>query len=134
MGRILVVDDEPAVLEVVCDVLEEAGHEVAGIGHPVVTFGLISGMRPDMVLLDLMLPEMDGVELARRLRLKGFGDTPMVAMSASTRMLQQAAASGLFHGVLPKPFDIDAVVAAVERCLQTVPQPGSSLAAPQQSA
>lgn len=115
MGRILVVDDEPAVLEVVCEVLEESGHEVDGVGHPVVVLGLISGMHPQVILIDLMLPELDGLELARQLRCKGLQDTPMVAMSASPAMLQQAVASGLFHGVLPKPFDIDAVVQAVER-------------------
>ena len=122
MGRILVVDDDPAVLEVVCEALQEAGYEVAGVGHPTVTFGLISGVRPDVLLIDLMLPQIDGRELARQLRLKGFTDTPMVAMSASASMLQQASASQIFQDVLPKPFDLDDVVGAVERCRQGSPQ------------
>lgn len=127
MERVLVVDDDPAVLEVVCEVLDEAGYEVAGVGHPTVTFALISGVHPDVVLMDLMLPEMDGLELARQLQLKGFADTPMVAMSASGGMLQRATVSGLFQRILPKPFELDEVVGAVECCRQDLPPPRPGL-------
>ena len=116
--RVLVVDDEPIVLSLVCSVLEEAGYEVAGASYPTAALGLFADAHPDVVLIDLMLPEMDGLELAGRLQLQGGADIPLVAMSASTSVPQRAADSGLFREFLSKPFDLDDLVSAVERCSQ----------------
>jgi two-component system OmpR family response regulator len=115
MERILVVDDEPVVLDMVCAVLQEAGYEVIGTEHPVVAVDMIARVNPDVVLIDLMLPEIDGVELARRIREQHNGTAArLIAMSASTGMLRRAGASGFFQVVLSKPFDLDDLVGAVE--------------------
>src|SRR5947209_16317015 len=104
MCRVTIVDDEPILLELICDCLHDEGHEVTGIGHPKLAVGLPLSPRPDLFLIDLMLPVMSGVQLAHELQTHGFVDTPMIAISASTSMLQQAISSGLFHSTLAKPF------------------------------
>jgi DNA-binding response OmpR family regulator len=67
-GSVLVVDDEPTIAEVVARYLERAGYEtrVAADGHQAIAAAL--SQRPDLVVLDLMLPGIDGLEVMRRLR------------------------------------------------------------------
>lgn len=71
--------------------------------------------HPDVFLLDLMLPGMSGIDLARRLRDLGYLREPMIAMSASPRMLNAANRSGLFQETLAKPFDLSTLLDTVER-------------------
>src|SRR3954451_5044298 len=97
MCRVTVIDDEPALLEVMCLLLHDEGHEVAGIGHPNLVLDQQAGPRPDLFLIDQMLPGMTGLDLAKQLRMHGFPDTPMIAISASRSLLLQAATSGLFQ-------------------------------------
>jgi DNA-binding response OmpR family regulator len=67
-GRVLVVDDEPTIVEVVGRYLERAGYEAAGAGDGFEALELAAAKRPDLVVLDLMLPGIDGIEVMRRLR------------------------------------------------------------------
>lgn len=113
MARMLIVDDEPDLLALLCEIVEDAGHEVLGVSHAneVTVKGMVPGS--DLVLVDLMLPDIDGITLARQLRRAGYRG-PIVAMSASTERLQQAATSGLFQDSLRKPFDVDDLLVCVE--------------------
>jgi len=67
-GRVLVVDDEPAIADVVARYLQRAGYEttVAATGQEAIVSA--EAARPDVVVLDLMLPDIDGLEVMRRLR------------------------------------------------------------------
>jgi DNA-binding response OmpR family regulator len=67
-GRVLVVDDDVTVRDVVRRYLERAGHEVRLAGNGEEALRLAERMRPDLVVLDLMLPGLDGLEVCRRLR------------------------------------------------------------------
>ncbi|HEX6506926.1 MAG TPA: response regulator [Chloroflexota bacterium] len=113
--NIVVVDDEPELLDLLRDILEDEGHEVVAVSDP----GDVKAMQfdggPDLFLLDLMLPGMDGIELASQLRLAGFDRTPIIAMSASAAMLTAARNSHLFQETLAKPFDLSTLLAFVER-------------------
>lgn len=120
---VVVVDDEPDVLDLVHDVLSEEGLPVIAVEHPERAMRVAADVVPAVVLVDLMLPGCDGIELARRLRLLGLNRTPMVAMSASERMLTIAEASRLFDDTLAKPFDLTDLLDCVDR-----------LAAPRRSA
>lgn len=113
-GRIVVIEDEPDVADLLRDVLEPEGYSVLHLSHPDETHKLEPEEAPDLILMDLMLPRLDGVKLAGLLRSRGFGPTPMVAMSASKIKLHLAAASGLFQDTLPKPFELTDLLACVE--------------------
>lgn len=112
---IVVVDDEPGILDTLCEVLEMEGYLTACVERPHDTGGIASRRRPDLFLIDLMLPGMDGIALARCLRAEGFQETPMIAMSASNEMVRAAKQSGLFQEAIAKPFDIDSILDSVER-------------------
>jgi two-component system, OmpR family, response regulator VicR len=113
---IVVVDDQADIRVLVTHVLEDEGYEVVSFGHPVpVTELHKTDESPHLFLIDIMLPDMDGITLARRLRYLGFADTPKVAMSASDEALSKAEQSRQFDAVFAKPFDINELVACVER-------------------
>jgi CheY-like chemotaxis protein len=112
---VVVVDDEPDVLDLVHDVLREEGLPVIAVDHPERAMHVAAEVAPAVVLVDLMLPGCDGIELARRLRRLGLNRTPMVAMSASKRMLTVAEASDLFDDTLAKPFDLTDLLDCVDR-------------------
>jgi CheY-like chemotaxis protein len=112
----VVVDDEPELLELVCTVLGEEGYAVTCLGHPREVEALDDeGREPGLFVLDIMLPEISGIELARRLREHGHRHTPMIAMSASPEMVRAARESNLFQEALPKPFELDAFLDAIAR-------------------
>ena len=67
-GTVLVVDDEPAIADVVSRYLERAGYETAVAGTGQHALGRAEELRPDVVVLDLMLPDINGLEVMRRLR------------------------------------------------------------------
>jgi CheY-like chemotaxis protein len=117
---IVVVDDEPDVLDLIGSVLEDEGYSVLRLSHPVFVKDLKGRTsQPSLFVLDIMLPTMSGIQLARRLREDGYGHTPMIAMSASPSMLQIAEESALFQDSLSKPFELDALLQAVEDHLRS---------------
>jgi two-component system response regulator MtrA len=115
--EVVVIDDEPAILALVRDVLESEGLCVLAVDTPDRALGIARIVRPDVFLVDLMLPGINGIELARRMREQGLTSTPMVAMSASRGMLSMAERSELFDEILAKPFELDTLLGCVERFL-----------------
>ncbi|MCE7008807.1 response regulator transcription factor [Kibdelosporangium philippinense] len=67
-GHVLVVDDDETVRDVVRRYLELAGHDVTLAGDGEQALGLVAGSEPDLIVLDLMLPGIDGLEVCRRIR------------------------------------------------------------------
>ncbi len=78
--RALVVDDEPPLVQLVTAYLEREGFDVASAGDGETALELARSFGPDVVVLDLMLPGMDGVEVCRRLR--SFSDAYVVMLTA----------------------------------------------------
>ncbi len=111
---VVVVDDEPGILSIVCEVLEDDGYNVICLSHPHLATELEEG-SPKLFILDMMMPGLSGITLARRLRHQRFSETPMIAMSASSSMLRAAEDSHLFQGTLPKPFELNSLLALAER-------------------
>ena len=114
-GLIVVVEDEADIRDLICVLLREEGYVVLCLSSP----GLLAGLSPDahpvLFLLDLMLPMITGIEVARRLRHDAYQDTAMIAMSASPALLADAQTSGLFNGTLAKPFDLGTLLDVAER-------------------
>jgi two-component system, cell cycle response regulator DivK len=107
---VLIVDDNEQNRKLARDVLRAAGLRTleAARGEEAIT--LAADQRPDVVLLDLRLPDMDGAEVARRLRARsGAGEIAVVALSASTYAWDgdRLLAAG-FDGYLQKPIDVRA--------------------------
>ncbi|MCP3975478.1 MAG: response regulator transcription factor [bacterium] len=81
-SRVLVVDDEPMVLEVVTAYLERDGFQVATATSGAEALAAIAEARPDLVVLDVMLPEIDGFDVLGRIRRTS--DTPVILLTART--------------------------------------------------
>ena len=109
--RILVVEDNPLNFKLVRDVLEYAGYEVVGAESGEEGLQLAGDLPPDLVLMDLQLPGIDGTETLRRLR-RGVlaDDVPVVALSALVMDRDHAAAETAgFDGYLNKPISVRAL-------------------------
>lgn len=78
--KILVVDDEPSIVEVVTIYLERSGYSVMTAADGQSALRAMATEMPDLVVLDLMLPEVDGLEITRRLRAEG--NTPIIMLTA----------------------------------------------------
>jgi CheY-like chemotaxis protein len=112
---ILVVDDEPGITELLRDILELRGHPVVVAHDAQQALDVLPLQRPNMILVDLMMPAMDGVSLALTLRHDPeVMRVPLIAMSASDSALQLARQTGDFDEYLRKPFEHDSLVRLVE--------------------
>jgi CheY-like chemotaxis protein len=113
---ILVIDDEPGITELLADILEYHGHPVMVAHDAREALRLIPLQRPELILVDLMMPSIDGLSLALTLRhdpeLRG---VPLIAMSASDSALELANRVGDFDAYLAKPFENDDLISLVER-------------------
>jgi two-component system response regulator MprA len=116
--RILVVDDEPAVREAVERALRLDGHEVASAGDGGEALELLAGRPADAVVLDVLMPRVDGLALCRRLRRNG-DRTPVLMLTARDAVADRVA--GLDAGAddyLVKPFALEELLARVRALLR----------------
>ncbi|MFD5555268.1 response regulator transcription factor [Streptomyces sp. NPDC127068] len=124
--HVLVVEDDPTVAEVVVSYLEQAGHTVAHAPDGFVALRSAALRRPDLVVLDLMLPGIDGLEVCRALLRTG----PVPVIMLTARGDESDRVLGLETGAddyLTKPFsprELVLRVASVLRRASTVEQPG----------
>jgi len=123
MTCILVVEDDAAIRRLAHDLLEDEGFEVllAETGEAGLT--ALAERRPDLVLLDLMMPLMDGATFAAELR-RLHEDVPVVVLSGSRDIFEVAQSMGATGAIL-KPFDIDEFVTIVRRTLDGSPDPAA---------
>jgi two-component system OmpR family response regulator len=80
--RLLVVDDEDTIRELLCGSLRFAGYEVTSAGSGAEALRASLSARPDLVLLDVMMPDGDGFEVARRIRSAGGPEVPVIFLTA----------------------------------------------------
>ena len=114
MPRILVVDDEPAVADLIEAVLREAGYTVSIARDGNEGLALARTWAPDLILMDVMLPGIDGGTAIRVLKAQpATAAIPIVAMSAGRTIRQHSGDLDDADGALAKPFDVDALLAQV---------------------
>ncbi|GAA5210188.1 response regulator transcription factor [Streptomyces thinghirensis] len=116
-ARVLVVDDDPTVAEVVAGYLDRAGYVVDRADDGPTALARAAAHRPDLVVLDLMLPGMDGLEVCRRMR--GQGPVPVIMLTA--RGDEDDRILGLEVGAddyVTKPFSPRELVLRVESVLR----------------
>jgi CheY-like chemotaxis protein len=110
--HILVIEDDASIRAVIKDILEPEGYVVDTAANGAAVH-IAAGSLPALVLLDLMLPLVDGYEVGRRLRADpATADIPIVVMSAGRRAAQGARQIGA-NGYIEKPFDVDALIGTV---------------------
>src|SRR5512133_110090 len=117
MRTILVVDDEVRITQLVRDYLAHAGFGVVSAGDGRSALALYRAEKPDLVVLDLGLPELDGLDVARELR--KLGNTPIIMLTA--RAEESDKLVGLELGAddyLTKPFSPKELVARVRAVLR----------------
>ncbi len=118
--RVLVVDDEPDVHAVLDKMLSSSGYNVDAAYSADEAFRIIGQNRPDIVLLDLMMPVVSGIEVCNRLK-----DDPatrdIIVLIVSARDEQRDRIEGLTHGAddyVSKPFHLKALMRKIEHMLE----------------
>jgi DNA-binding response OmpR family regulator len=118
-GAVLVVDDEPTIAEVVARYLERAGYRTRVAGDGPSALEVAANQRPDLVVLDLMLPGLDGLEVMRRLREQGDDRLAVILLTAKGEEADRVI--GLRRGAddyVVKPFSPAELVARVDAVLR----------------
>jgi two-component system chemotaxis response regulator CheY len=119
MAKIMVVDDEATLANILGEVLTAEGHTVYIESDGLKALGRMLEIQPDVVLSDVMMPEMGGAPLLTAMRDNAYlGETPVIIMSALPEALVLESCRG-FSAFLQKPFQmsevLDAVNSAVKR-------------------
>jgi two-component system OmpR family response regulator len=115
--RVLVVDDEPSITDAVATALRYEGFDTREVGNGRAAERAIDDYRPDLIVLDVMLPDLDGMEIARRLR-DGRHRTPVIFLTARDAHEDKLAGLALGDDYVTKPFSLAELVARVRAVLR----------------
>jgi len=119
-GRILVVDDEPLIVKLLKHNLEKSGYEVLVAGNGREGLEVLEKEVVDVVLLDIMMPEMDGMEALRRIKAS---ERPVLVIMLTAKATIDTAVSCMkegAHDFLSKPFDVDRLQITIRNAIQTL--------------
>jgi len=132
LEQILVVDDEAMVRQLAARILKEQGYRVVEAPDGVAALDMLDGSAVDLVLSDVIMPRLTGVELMERLSLTQPG-LPVLLMSGygTTELLSRGVSAPC--GLLPKPFPPDRLIEEVRRCLRDWRERGAPTGVPQVS-
>ncbi len=126
-GHILVVEDDPGIARVIGLYLERDGHKVTIVGDGVTGLQMARDVRPDLIVLDIMLPRLDGLEICRTLRSES--DVPIIM--ATARVAEDDRLTGFDLGAddyIAKPFSPRELAARVRAVLRRASRSGVSAA------
>lgn len=116
MASVLVVDDEPAIRDLLALVLEGDGYEVRQASDGEEALVAAERQPPDVILLDIKMPGMSGVEFARRYALAPGPRAPIVIVTAA-REVEDTVADVDVCAFLAKPFELQSLLDAVRACV-----------------
>jgi two-component system OmpR family response regulator len=111
---VLVVDDDEDMIEALVQLLHDAGYAARSAENGRRALDAVAAQRPALVLLDVLMPVMDGWECARELRARYGRTLPIVVVTAAEHVGERCADVGADH-VLPKPFELRDLLALVAR-------------------
>jgi DNA-binding response OmpR family regulator len=122
LAIVLVVDDDPELRDLLSLTLRLDGHSVSTAVHGGDALAQLPVVRPSVILLDLMMPVMDGAEFCRRVREDAsFASTPILCMSAKHSAKSEATALGI--PCIVKPFELEEITRTVRALAGEQPQP-----------
>ncbi len=111
---ICVVEDDPGTRELLIEIFTEEGFTVSSAKSGDQAVKLVQEMRPDLILMDLRMPIMDGFEAAEAIKTNpATGRIPIIILSA-LKDLTDATSGPYFDDVVAKPFDVDGLIARVK--------------------
>lgn len=123
--KIFVIDDEIEIVELTKMILEKEGYLVMGTSSGVQIFEQLKDYRPDLVLLDINMPDMDGWEVLRSIKMDPyFSSVPVVLFTIRSELRDKI--HGMQWGAydyITKPFSYDELVSRVQRIFQKLEQP-----------
>jgi two-component system, chemotaxis family, chemotaxis protein CheY len=112
---VLVVDDEPAIRDFLQDILEGEGYVVRQAANGVEALAVLTELRPDLIVLDLLMPFMDGIAFRQeQLRSAALSTIPVLVLSAMPDLIRRSVELAA-DAVLPKPFNIGQLLDTVQR-------------------
>lgn len=118
--RILYIEDEAQMIELTRMVLEREGFEVLGAVGGIQGLDAVKREKPDLILLDLMMPDIDGWEVYRRIKAdKDLADIPVIVVTAKVQSVDKALGLHVakVDDYLTKPFGPKDIIASVQRVL-----------------
>jgi CheY-like chemotaxis protein len=118
---VLVVEDDASIRNIIADVLEERGFRVVQAANGAEALDQLSILRPDVVVLDLLMPVMHGWDFMEAYAEKTGGERiPIVVVSVNPALPRSFSRFGV-HSIVAKPFDVDELVDSVERAAAAAP-------------
>lgn len=116
--KILVIEDNHAILDVITLILQSESYKVTGLNKSVDMMTTVEQHQPDLLILDIMLPDGDGRELLKKLRTNAStANLPVLMISAKYTAENIEHGEYKPNGFLPKPFDIDDLLDRIEGIL-----------------
>lgn len=113
--KVVIVEDDQDIRELVEFILTNADFEVTGYDRVAKFWSGMDGAKPDLIVLDVMLPDGNGLDICRKLQSTGrTAHIPVVIMSAAYEKIENKCARAEF---IQKPFDIDDLVYCVQACI-----------------
>ena len=118
MATVLMIDDVPLFRDVVLHALQRAGHQVVCAANGAAAMEALKTVRPDLILLDLAMPEMNGLAFLRQLRAdRNLARTPVIVVSALSEAVEvkEAMKIGVQGHLLKSRFSLEQLIALVQR-------------------
>jgi len=119
MKKILVVDDEPAIVDIIEDLLNRSGFETAAAYDAIEAEAAIKHRKPDLILLDIMLPKIDGFAFLKKLKENPeFKEIPVICVTVRSEKedVEKGKSLGAVDYII-KPFDPENLIARVKKAL-----------------
>jgi DNA-binding NtrC family response regulator len=117
-GTILVVDDDPDTRDIIADRIQSVGHQVLAAESGRQCLEVLNSQRPNLVLLDMAMPDMDGLEVLTEIRKRSHDITVvMITAYGTIERAVQAMKEGAYD-FIPKPFDPDHIILVVAKALE----------------
>ncbi len=121
--RVLVVDDEPGIVNILRIKLRLHGYEVISASRGIEAVELARTQRPDIMLLDIIMPDITGLEVLERVR--AFSSVPAIVLTARREIAEKALESGAAD-FIAKPFNPDQIIIKIKSVLEAAGQQGES--------
>jgi DNA-binding NtrC family response regulator len=116
LANVLVVDDDQPTVDFIAEALADEGYGVRALADASSALAAVEADPPDVIVLDLRMPGIDGVDVFRLLHDRGLATMPIILMTADNHAMQELITQGVKF-ILLKPFDLDTLLNCVAEAL-----------------